>query len=940
MAEAFFESLIPSGLATNSLDCSYLNSDSKSDLGDTSSQGTNDERLDKDLGGLSEDRFRVDRRKLERMLQVSESLNSQVDQELNGWSNCQRHGEMCEPAEEFFKRIMNETNTEITWPSKLKIGAKSKKDPHIKVIGMPNDVKAAKEKIMSILDTKGNRVTLKMDVSHTDHSHVIGKGGNNIKKVMQGTGCHIHFPDSNRGNNVQEKSNQVSIAGQPSGVDSARIQIRDLLPLVFIFEMSLSPPYPDPSSSHLLHLQQLYNVTITFKQKPRTYLTIITVRGSVYNAKMVKEATARLMEHLMNSVGVSLPVSMQLEIAPQHHLFMIGRGDMNIKQIMQRTGASVYFPEPNNVNPLRKGTVYITGPIESVYQARQHLIGCLPLVLMFDIKEDIEIEPAYISQLMEQLDVFISIKSKPKQPSKSVIVKSVERNATNMYATRIQLLGLDKELSQVSPSSPGTNGSISATTTSTNMLGLSSLGMLNPNILTVNTTNPLMVNGHHNLPSMVSPANSPNHACPSSQWVPPPPGVYAHPVMMMNPTTPTSLTSALDIFSQCNGLQKGFNQNNRAPFTSIPATTPNTEQGLRNPRENSSPNAIQSHCDIPVDFQYSSKFNDIFNNDLTLGLLDLGKPCTSVSKLQSNVLDGDLASSLHSERSTESGNDSEGSNKRAPGSERKKGAGNSNNSSNNNNFFPNNNLQQSADVDYERRKLLATKAMQKKPVGESRVPTNTWSGMGFSKSMPESAIRNRLGQNISNRSSSYNEYNLIMPYEQPNVSDFPDINRDLWKDSKPLNAPVPSPSPMWEYSSARKRFEFGLSNSNHADSATLPTKTLVWSSETDLAELFSKLGLGKYTDVFQQQEIDLPTFMTMNDNDLRMLGISTFGARRKMLLAIADLNHQKSQPTTTTTATTAATTATITTNNSFPANEATSWMDNPRVDMGSLSGRW
>lgn len=869
------------------------------------------------------------------MLQVSENINNHhADQQLNGWNNnCQRHGEMCESAEEFFKRIMAETNTEITWPSKLKIGAKSKKDPHIKVIGMSNDVKIAKEKIMSILDTKGNRVTLKMDVSHTDHSHVIGKGGNNIKKVMQGTGCHIHFPDSNRGNNVQEKSNQVSIAGQPSGVESARVQIRELLPLVFIFEMSLSSPYPDPSSSHLLHLQQVYNVTITFKQKPRTYLTIITVRGSVYNAKMVKEATARLMEHLMNSVGVSLSVSMQLEIAPQHHLFMIGRGDMNIKQIMQRTGASVYFPEPNNVNPLRKGTVYITGPIESVYQARQHLIGCLPLVLMFDIKEDIEIEPAHITQLMEQLDVFISIKSKPKQPSKSVIVKSVERNASNMYAARIQLLGLDKELSQVSPSSPGTNGSISATT-STNMLGLSSLGIMNPNILTVNTN--MMVNGHHNLPPMLSPANSPNHACPSSQWVQPPPGVYAHPVMMMSTAPPTSLASTLDIFSQCNGLQKGYNQNNRVAFaTNITATTQNTEQALRNPRENNSPNTI--HSDIPVDFQYSSKFNDIFNNDLTFGLLDLGKPCTSINKLQSNMLDGELASSIHNECSTDSLNDSDGSNKRAPGSERKKGsANNSHNNSCNNNFFPNN-IQQSADVDYERRKLLATKAMQKKPVGESRVPTNTWSGMGFSKSMPESAIRNRLGQNVSNRSSSYNEYNLIMPYEQP-VSDFPDINRDLWKDSKPVNSTVPSPSPMWEYPSSRKRFEFGLSNSNHADSGTLPTKTLVWSSETDLAELFSKLGLGKYTDVFQQQEIDLPTFMTMNDNDLRMLGISTFGARRKMLLAITDLNHQKSQPTTTTTA--AAATATITTNNSFPANEATSWMDNPRVDMGSLSGRW
>lgn len=44
--------------------------------------------------------------------------------------------------------------------------------------------------------------------------------------------------------------------------------------------------------------------------------------------------------------------------------------------------------------------------------------GCLPLVLMFDIKEDVEVEPQCITALMEQLDVFISIKPKPKQPSK------------------------------------------------------------------------------------------------------------------------------------------------------------------------------------------------------------------------------------------------------------------------------------------------------------------------------------------------------------------------------------------------------------------------------------------------------------------------------------------------------------------------------------------
>lgn len=50
-----------------------------------------------------------------------------------------------------------------------------------------------------------------MDVAYTEHSHVIGKGGGNIKKVMDATSCHIHFPDSNRHNSAGEKSNQVTL---------------------------------------------------------------------------------------------------------------------------------------------------------------------------------------------------------------------------------------------------------------------------------------------------------------------------------------------------------------------------------------------------------------------------------------------------------------------------------------------------------------------------------------------------------------------------------------------------------------------------------------------------------------------------------------------------------------------------------------------------------
>ena len=59
-----------------------------------------------------------------------------------------------ESAADYFDRVMKETGTTVLWPSKLKIGAKSKKDPQVKVIGFPDAVEKAKELICKDLDTK------------------------------------------------------------------------------------------------------------------------------------------------------------------------------------------------------------------------------------------------------------------------------------------------------------------------------------------------------------------------------------------------------------------------------------------------------------------------------------------------------------------------------------------------------------------------------------------------------------------------------------------------------------------------------------------------------------------------------------------------------------------------------------------------------------------
>lgn len=66
---------------------------------------------------------------------------------------------------------------------------------------------------------------------------------------------------------------------------------------------------------------------------------------------------------------------------------------------------------------------------------------------MFDLPEDsmsATVDTEKISQLMQSLDVFINVRHKPKQSTLSVIIKGIERNASNIYEARKQLLGLDE----------------------------------------------------------------------------------------------------------------------------------------------------------------------------------------------------------------------------------------------------------------------------------------------------------------------------------------------------------------------------------------------------------------------------------------------------------------------------------------------------------------
>ncbi|XP_077388519.1 bicaudal C homolog 2 isoform X1 [Festucalex cinctus] len=793
-----------------------------------------------------EERFRINRKKLETMLYAPRAGDAMT-------------------GEEFFEKVMKETDTQVKWPSKLKIGAKSKKDPHVKVEGKKANVLAAKKKILEVLETRVNKVTLKMDVAYTEHSHVIGKGGGNIKKVMEVTSCHIHFPDSNRHNAVGEKSNQVSIAGPIEGVEEARKRIRDLQPLTLTFDLpvSLAPqPLPDAGSPLIQQVVQTLVVSVSFRAvppqpqaQPAFFGSCCTVWGLQGNASAVKKATCVLMELLLGSEVTGSVVTSQLDVTSQQHLFLLGQNGAHFLSVMHHTQTQIILPDLSA--PQNLPSLVIQGSPDGVCLARQQLMDCLPVCLMFDMREDLEADPCALAQMMQNLGVFISVKPKVRQTNKSVVVKGLERNIHCLYEARRQMLGLDScdstKVTKVTPD-PILAG---------NELTSYWLNML---------LQQLRLSEHGPVPAPTPDVLTGTKTRPS-----PPPGLPA----------PTEEGRAGLKGSDCRPLEKILENDDQSG---------------------------QSDDESSKDTLMMTSSEDAMNIP--------GGPRVPLMGRRGSLQGPEVNKVFNQARRHSTG---QAFTCRMLNAEMERGRTERRNSLRRD-VMPSRDVcadvSESEVYDYEKKKLLATRAMQRKPVvTEVRTPTDTWSGLGFSKSMPAEAVKEL--RNISRR--SYKPYlSTSSGQSWANHSGASNgSNSDNWRDrrgsqpasSSSSSSSSPSSPPPASFSSSSHFPTFtsnrnwndkppeGFPGCNYFDDVCSSRRASTCSQRSpspqrmdDLSELLSQLGLMKYIDVLEQQEIDYQTFLTLSDDDLKEVGVSTFGARRKMLLAISDLNKSKRRP--------------------------------------------
>ncbi|GMT21430.1 hypothetical protein PFISCL1PPCAC_12727 [Pristionchus fissidentatus] len=336
---------------------------------------------------------------------------------------------------DFFDKVESLSGASILWPNQLKIGAKTKKDPFVKILGSPEQVESARQLISATLQRRRDRVTLKILLPHESHSHIIGRGGRGSKRIMQDTACHIHFPDSNRYNSLDPleeatKSDQVSITGSPLQVERARSILRSECLIVISFEIPWFSPSPPPMPTLL--------PSVTAAVLPISSMWLVSLRAPEKDVVAMQESVSIVVAAISYHVGQSWQPELRLDMRLP---WMKGpRSD-----IISRTHELARFENVRAEFAHDCRSLFLLGTLRGIMRIRAFITSHTPVALSFDCRSDGV--PIDISPIEAAFDVEMSTKRKNGVQNVDhtvVIIRTVEEYVESLYLARERVLGLEE----------------------------------------------------------------------------------------------------------------------------------------------------------------------------------------------------------------------------------------------------------------------------------------------------------------------------------------------------------------------------------------------------------------------------------------------------------------------------------------------------------------
>lgn len=77
-------------------------------------------------------------------------------------------------------------------------------------------------------------------------------------------------------------------------------------PVVFGFELPIMSKTIDPSSFHIVKIEEQYNVQVMLRTRPKLHATLVTVKGVEWEVDQVKRATLLLVNHMCDNLAVRI----------------------------------------------------------------------------------------------------------------------------------------------------------------------------------------------------------------------------------------------------------------------------------------------------------------------------------------------------------------------------------------------------------------------------------------------------------------------------------------------------------------------------------------------------------------------------------------------------------------------------------------------------------
>jgi exosome complex RNA-binding protein Rrp4 len=238
----------------------------------------------------------------------------------------------------------------------------------ILLTGKKSQVDDARSRLLRELQTQTDREIL---VPKEYRGALIGKQGDNLKKLEQEFACKIFMPSKN------ENSDMIKVHGPPSNIDSAVRRIEQIVgDLAKLATETISIPrnvYPwirGPANENLDRLQNQYNLKINIPPTTSDNDKIV-INGEREGVYKVIETLKQIYDSKKNAASITC------NIPRVQHRYILGTRRSGLDEILRQTDVVVDVPPENDnsdVLTLRGDTSKLATALALVYQKATSVI--------------------------------------------------------------------------------------------------------------------------------------------------------------------------------------------------------------------------------------------------------------------------------------------------------------------------------------------------------------------------------------------------------------------------------------------------------------------------------------------------------------------------------------------------------------------------------------